>query len=395
VKWAVNDLSYSFPTSGDAYEYGGEPDNGFAVLNVTQQTAVHAVMANISSSVSLNFTESTGGSAPSATLRYAESTDPSTAWAYYPSSAGWGGDSWYNRVSYNSPIKGNYAYVTFLHETGHALGLAHPHDAYVMPIGRDSMEYTVMSYRAYVGAPLFHGYTNENYGFAQTLMMYDIAALQYLYGANYDSNSADSVYSWSPTTGQMFIDGAGQGAPGANRIFMTVWDGGGTDTYDLSNYSTGVRIDLRPGQWTTSSAAQLAQLTSTGSKIAAGNIANALLHGGSWLSLIENAKGGPGNDAIIGNQAANTLWGNAGNDRLSASSGNDMLIGGPGADSLNGGTGLDLAGYGDASSGLIADLLYPHVNSGEAAGDSYVSIEGLVGSGFADSLRGDNSSNLL
>jgi serralysin len=193
----------------------------------------------------------------------------------------------------------------------------------------------------------------------------------------------------------MFIDGAGQGAPGANRIFMTVWDGGGTDTYDLSNYSTGVRIDLRPGQWTTSSAAQLAQLTSTGSKIAAGNIANALLHGGSWLSLIENAKGGPGNDAIIGNQAANTLWGNAGNDRLSASSGNDMLIGGTGADSLNGGTGLDLAGYGDASSGLIADLLYPHVNSGEAAGDSYVSIEGLVGSGFADSLRGDNSSNLL
>jgi serralysin len=226
-------------------------------------------------------------------------------------------------------------------------------------------------------------------------MMYDIAALQHLYGPNYTTNSGDSVYGWSPSTGEMFINGAGQGAPGANRIFMTVWDGGGTDTYDLSNYGSALTIDLRPGQWTTTSPAQLAKLHFNGSQIAVGNIANALLHAGSWLAIIENAKGGWGPDTIIGNQAPNTLWGNAGNDALFGGNSNDMLFGGLGADYLVGGNGFDLAGYGDATSGLIADLRYIGVNNGEAFGDSYISIEGVAGSAFADSLRGDDLDNLI
>jgi len=41
---------------------------------------------------------------------------------------------------------------------------------------------------------------------------------------------------------------------------MTVWDGGGQDTYDFSNYSTGVTVNLAPGSWTTTSATQLANL---------------------------------------------------------------------------------------------------------------------------------------
>ena len=41
-------------------------------------------------------------------------------------------------------------------------------------------------------------------------MMYDIAALQQIYGANYGFNSGDSVYTWNPTTGEMSINGVGQ-----------------------------------------------------------------------------------------------------------------------------------------------------------------------------------------
>src|SRR3712207_9536654 len=66
----------------------------------------------------------------------------------------------------------------------------------------------------------------------------------------------------------------------------------------------------------------------SGSRLAAGNIANALLHKGDTRSLIENAVGGTGADTIIGNQAANLLKANGGNDTLTGGSGNDTLDGG-------------------------------------------------------------------
>ena len=58
----------------------------------------------------------------------------------------------------------------------------------------------------------------------------------------------------------MFINGVGQGAPGGNKVFLTVWDGGGEDCYDFSAYSTQLRVDLRAGAWSTLSTAQLADL---------------------------------------------------------------------------------------------------------------------------------------
>ena len=109
-----------------------------------------------------------------------------------------------------------------------------------------------MSYRSYVGAPLT-GYTAGSSSYPQTLMMYDIAALQLMYGANYTTNAGNTAYTWNPLTGQMSINGVGQGAPAGNKIFMTIWDGGGVDTYDFSNYATNLTVNLQPGSWTTAS----------------------------------------------------------------------------------------------------------------------------------------------
>ena len=89
-------------------------------------------------------------------------------------------------------------------------------------------------------------------------MMYDIAAVQTMYGANYATNSGDTVYKWSPTTGEMSLNDVGMGAPAGNKIFMTIWDGGGQDTYDFSNYTTALAVNLQPGGWTTASTTQLA-----------------------------------------------------------------------------------------------------------------------------------------
>ncbi|WP_163271099.1 M10 family metallopeptidase [Chelativorans alearense] len=454
VKWATLELTYSFPASASYYGAGygyGEPGDNFGALNVAQQTAARATFDLFSSVSNVIFTEIAETVTQHGDLRLAMSDKPSTAWAYFPTTLAEGGDMWFNksRGYYDNSQKGNYAFTTFLHEAGHAVGLEHAHEDNVMPVERDSMEYTVMSYRSYVGASTTGGYTNEQWGYAQSLMMYDIAALQHLYGADYSTNSGSTVYSWSPTTGEMFINGTGQGAPGANRIFLTVWDGGGKDTYDFSKYSTDLAVDLRPGKWTTTSSEQLAKLHYDGSKIAAGNIANALLYGNDTRSLIENAKGGPGNDKIVGNGAANKLWGGAGNDVLSGGSGedvlvggagadklyggadndtlyggggndaliggagrdrlygsagkdslsggggNDVLVGGAGADKLDGGTGFDYGSYAGATAGVTARLNKPSLNSGDALGDSYASIEGLIGSSHADLLVGDAAANRI
>ena len=341
TKWAVSSFTFSFPTSASFYGSGygdGEQNSNFEALNSVQMNAVRAILADYSAIANISFQEITETATQHADFRLAESDRPSTAWAYYPSTLAEGGDAWFNNTGgyYDNPILGTYAYTSFLHELGHALGLKHPHAVEgsfrAMPLDRDSMEYSIMSYRSYVGQSTSGGYTNQNGSYSQSLMMYDIAALQKMYGANFNTNSGDSTYSWSTTTGEMFIDGAGQGTPAANRIFLTIWDGGGTDTYDFSNYGSSLTVDLRPGQWSTVSAAQLALLHYSRSKIAVGNIANSLLYNGDLRSLIENAIGSAASDQLIGNAASNNLNGGAGNDRLIGDAGNDTLQGGAGSD---------------------------------------------------------------
>ncbi|PJN92662.1 protease, partial [Amaricoccus sp. HAR-UPW-R2A-40] len=93
---------------------------------------------------------------------------------------------------------------------------------------------------------------------------------------------------------------------GANRIFATIWDGGGYDTYDLSSYTTNLSIDLSPGGYSSFSAAQKAYLGGgPNGGYARGNIFNALQYGNDTRSLIEAAIGGSGNDTMIGNVADN------------------------------------------------------------------------------------------
>lgn len=245
-------------------------------------------------------------------------------------------------IDYSAPVMGDYAHITMMHEIGHAMGLEHSQTSGsfgIVPSQFDAMEYTIMSYRSFVGASGTGGYSNETYGFAQTFMMLDIAALQHMYGADFTTNGGNTVYSWDPGSGNTLVNGVAAISPGANRIFATIWDGGGTDTYDLSAYSTNMVIDLRPGAISLFSNAQLAGLGP--GETAQGNIYNALQYQGDARSLIENAIGGAGHDTMIGNNANNNLRGNGGNDYLEGSGGKDVLKGGGGRDFIKGGSQND------------------------------------------------------
>jgi Ca2+-binding RTX toxin-like protein len=105
--------------------------------------------------------------------------------------------------------------------------------------------------------------------------------------------------------------------------------------------------------------------------------------GNDWVS------GTVDNDYLVGEAGNDTLLGGGGSDSLFGETGSDWLDGGAGADTLSGGEDFDFASYAGAATGIVARLDFASLNSGEAAGDVYFSIEGLIGSAFIDFLVGD------
>ncbi len=342
-KWSTTDLTFSFPTSGSSYNGSGYDTNGVSLyhidLGLQQQLAARASFAQLSAVSGLTFTEITDTDTVHANIRISQSGDQDVASAYgnFPSDTrGLSGDIWFGRTSqpyYDLAFKGTWGYATMMHEIGHTMGLKHGHQDYTnvdlsfyfggvprfgtqsLTLDRDGQAWSLMTYTP---APGTAGFAGEKINQPQTYMQYDLAAIQYMYGANFNTNATDSVYSFSLTTGEMFINGVGQGAPSGNKIFLTVWDGGGNDTIDVSNYANGVTVDLRPGEFSTFDQAQLANNVAYQNlvSLAPGNIAMSLLYNNDSRSLIENAKGGVGNDIFIGNSANNVLDGGVGSDTV-------------------------------------------------------------------------------
>jgi serralysin len=328
--WTDTDISFGFTDGNDDYSY---TTTGASELSTQQKNSVLYWLDNAEAVTLLSFEEyaAADGSLDSpaeATLKFGNTTENTTAYAYYPNNSSISGDSWFGN-SGDNPTLGNYDHTTVGHEIGHALGLSHGHQDSngfgAMETNFDAMEYSIMTYRSFINGPT-SGYTNGSTSYAQTLMMYDIAALQYMYGADFTTNASDSTYTVNLASGEMLINGVSQDDPSGNKIFRTVWDGNGNDTYDFSNLTNDLQIDLTPGSYVDLDATGNDNRASLGSgNYASGHIYNAIQYQGDTRSLIENAIGGSGDDEIIGNAADNTLEGGAGNDTLSGAAGSDVF----------------------------------------------------------------------
>ncbi len=124
----------------------------------------------------------------------------------------------------------------------------------------------------------------------------------------------------------------------------------------------------------------------------------------SFLTSIEALVGSSWNDSLFGDAGDNVLYGQGGDDLLVGRGGADSLYGGDDNDRfqgdssqglLDGGGGLDMVLYENSTAGVVVDLAQHLSSGGDAAGDTYVSIEAVGGSNFSDTLVGDEADNIL
>ncbi|MFE0754808.1 calcium-binding protein [Inquilinus sp. NPDC058860] len=108
---------------------------------------------------------------------------------------------------------------------------------------------------------------------------------------------------------------------------------------------------------------------------------------------VENLTGSSNSDILYGSDTRNVLSGGGGVDMLVGGGGNDTLIGGAGGDEMYGNADEDTVSYEYAGSAVRVDLYEGEGSYGEAAGDTYDSIENARGSAYNDTFLGSNGDN--
>lgn len=188
---------------------------------------------------------------------------------------------------------------TYMHEIGHALGLAHTSNSNAGTAGarypedalfsNDSSAVSVMSYFDN-GENTY--YAKQGFSFVPLLtpQVADIIAIGNLYGLSTTTRTGNTTYGFNNNSGRDAYNAALN-----PNVAYTIFDNGGVDTLDYSGFATSQLINLNPEAF---------------SNIGA-SIGNVVIARGT---VIENAIGGSGADIIIANGAANRLTGGAGSD---------------------------------------------------------------------------------
>ena len=281
-------IKFAFMDSSFLSQLTGSDATGAAVMSATQKQAVQDVFAYYSSIINQSFELVTDPKQADIVFGTNNQGGTSAGYAYMPNRSG--SHAQYlmlaNDQSTNSNFSnGSYGLLTLVHEIGHTLGLKHPGNSNAGGGGTpgpylaqadDNRRNTVMSYYSASGI-------SAN---PQTLMAYDMAALQYLYGANRTPSNAQALAKYQTTT---FTDGwAG---------LESLWTPQG-GTVDLTAMTKNNLVDLREGAFSS--------IGTTKNNVS-------LAYG----SKISTVKGGSGADQVYTAASGTmTLDGGAGNDTL-------------------------------------------------------------------------------
>jgi Ca2+-binding RTX toxin-like protein len=341
--------------------------------------------------------------------------------------------SWINE---NGTGLGSYSFTTYVHEIGHALGLGHPGPYNEDPDNPDAISYeddalfandtwqaSIMSYfpqSDYAAA-------GADYALPMTPQMADIFALQAVYGM-VTTRTGDTTYGFNSTAGPVF-DFASYITADMDEpwlpVALTIYDSAGTDTLDCSGFAQNQTISLWAGNYSdigglqgnvaiygdgTNDTIIENAIGGSGWDTIYGNAADNALTGGDGSDNLvgydgsDNLYGDDGNDTLEGGEKDDNLYGGGDNDNLYGGEGDDILLGqdgddyldgGPGGDLMFGGDGFDKASYSSAQAAVTVNLAQLAANTGDAAGDTYASVEQIQGSDYDDTLIGDGNSNFL
>ncbi len=386
-------LSYSLKSGIDPNSDGqGNSYNGLSVGKVwstTEAAALKAAMQTWSAVTNVSFVKTLNNGA--ADLWYwlgrdAEMPDGALGWHELPAEGlvvpAYGAFNHEDFAWRGTALKpGGDAFLVILHELGHGLGLAHPHEqGNEFPGVTDAFSsygdynlnqgiFTTMSYNDGYETK-FPNHLDITYGKQMTPMALDIAAVQAIYGKNMGYHKGTDTY---VLPGQN-ITGTG---------WACIWDAGGYDRISAGLTTRSAYIDLRPAPLVGSHAG--GYVSSLGGIIGGFTIANDV--------VIESASGSQGNDRIYGNNLNNSLYGKTGNDTLNGFYGNDWLDGGLGNDNLNGSQGNDTVSFLTVTGNITVDLRKTSQQYTGAGLDILNGFENVAVGAGNDRLTGNGAAN--
>ncbi len=324
-------ITYSFMQDLPPYETGAAPADGFVRFSNAQRTAVRQIFRLMERFANVTFIEvndsQTTSTGQGGMIRFGDFIAPDLAMYGFsflpddPAAAPEGGDIWVNVAVQDSAdvAPGTGAWTDLARLIAGAIGLKGAGGNPGLPGATANLSYAVAGHLAGGASLLFApgGRQPKNY------MLYDVATIQKVYGANTNYASGNNLY-----------DFAGYWNNDA-LLFDMIWDTGGTDRLDFSNTGFGNSIDLRPGSVNN----------------VVGGARNLVI---SFGTLIEHVTSGSGNDFLYGNETVNEMRAGSGDDFITSGGGVDFMFGeagndiyewraGDGSDVLNelGGGGLD------------------------------------------------------